>query len=192
MSSKTFASGLGTKIQSQIEPDAATDRMVNAIEQIRLVEKYRNAFEKLEKGSSDVPAFLRHLAPEMIMGLLKTLDHEDASMRLKTAIQQDLLDRAGYGKITKALNVTATVDHTTSKRELVNMIFTKAKKAGIKTRRKDEDEGGGGSDGGDVVDVDAVVQSEPSEAGSSGNSDEIRGEANELASYYRPDSAGDV
>lgn len=189
MSSKTFASGLGTKIQSQIEPDAATDRMVNAIEKMRLVQKYEDAFNKIQKGSSDLPAFLRHLAPEMVMGLLRTLDSEEASMKLKTSIQQDILDRAGYGKITKALNVTASVDHTTSKRELVNMIFTKAKKAGIKTKRKDEDEG----DSGPVIDAESsVVQQSASKAGSSGDADKVRGEAKEFAPHDRPRKPGDV
>lgn len=189
MSSKTFASGLGTKIQSQIEPDAATERMVNAIDKMRLVQKYEDAFNKLTKGASDVPAFLRTLAPEMIMGLLKTLDAEDASARLKTDIQQDLLDRAGYGKITKALNVTATVDHTTSKRELVNMIFTKAKKAGIKTKRKEDDD----ADSGPIIDAESsVVQQDGSKTGSGSNSDKVRGEAKESTPHDRPRKAGDV
>lgn len=58
---------------------------------------------------------------------------ENDKVRLEAA--KDILDRAGYGKTHKvAIAGSINVDHDTSKMELVNLILSSARRAGIKVK----------------------------------------------------------
>lgn len=167
--------GLGTKIQDNRGHGANESNLVNAIDDLRLLEAYRESFKKLSKGTMDLPSFLQQLAPDMIKGLLLTAADEKTTPKLRTQIQQDILDRSGFGKINKAVNITASVDPTTTKRELVNLILTKAKKAGIKTQRKEYEQ-----DSDTTIDVTPRVSKQANAtADSYSDAEQVRGEGQE-------------
>jgi hypothetical protein len=119
----------------------------------------------------DVPAFLRQLAPEMLQGLLLTVE-TTKSDNLKTAIQQDILDRAGYGKVSKAVHVHAPMDHNTTRQELIALVKSKAREAGVQIGNKYENT---------VIDVDAGGVPIPTGVTADGESKQIRSEDDQLA-----------
>lgn len=157
----------GTRVQNRARPGSSEDRVITILEQREYLRKYQSRLDKLASGSLDVPAFLRQLAPEMLQGLLVTAE-TTKSDNLKTAIQQDILDRAGYGKITKAVHVHQPVDHNTTRQELMSLVKSKAREAGIAIKGiKNDDE--------DIIDVSPdVVQQETT--GASDKPDQVRSE----------------
>ena len=170
MSNATLKDGLGTRVQNSHRPDSVEQWMVNSLDRVDLIRRHARAFEKLGEGTMDMPGFLRQLAPDMVFGLLETLSDVKVSQKLKSQIRQDLLDRAGHGKITKAITLNAAVDPQTTKRELINLIMTKAKIAGVAIQRKE-------TEGEDIIDGDAtpVVPKGPPQKSDS-DADQVRSE----------------
>jgi hypothetical protein len=183
MAQRSVRDGLGVGIQENWRPDTTEYLMLRHISQMRDFDRYRPFFEKLAKGSLDMPAFLRQLAPELLLGLLGTLNDPDVSEKLKTNIRQDLLDRAGHGKIAKAINLSGTLDPKTSRRELMNIIMTKAKAAGVVIERKDDE---------NVMDVAPADSKLPNNAATAADCDEVRGEVDEFASNDPSNKGGRV
>lgn len=63
------------------------------------------------------------------------LMHSATDDKIKLAAATDILDRAGHGKTTKHQHGgVVTVDHQASKMELINLILSSARRAGIKTK----------------------------------------------------------
>ncbi len=138
----------GVKIQTSPNNDAATHKMVNMMEDFKNVERYKKNIEKLMKGTLDVPGFLQAVSPQLLVNLLVTAETTE-NEKVKTNIHQDLLDRAGHGKITKGAVLHAgVIDADTTKRELVNLAKSMSKKAGFKVKDESHVEGDV-----DVIDV---------------------------------------
>lgn len=131
-------------------PDRVTHKVVNDIHRKREALAFQENMEKMMQGTLDVPAFLNAIAPNLIKELVTTsVETEDE--KLKTSINQDLLDRAGYGKITKgAVLHQGAIDVSTTKRELVSAVLSLSKKAGIKIKGGHSEVEGDS----DIVDVD--------------------------------------
>jgi len=180
-----FENDLGTKVQSNRRHDGEEMRLIAALEQKRYLEKYEKDLEKLGQGTLDLPAFLRQLAPQMIKNLLITSEKTESD-KLKVDIAQDLLDRAGYGKVQKHAHMHGGLDPKATRREIMSMIRSKARKANItingKVNEKLKD---------DVIDATIArsgmsVSEDP--AGSDCDTDEIFSEGEESTP---PDSSGE-
>lgn len=113
--------------------------LIDLIDKADTIERYEKLINKLNEGTLDTPGFLKALAPQAALELVHIMTNgENEKTRLDAA--KDLLDRAGHGKTQKVAVGHVHVDHTTSKRELINMVLSAARKAGINTVRKDDDE----------------------------------------------------
>lgn len=155
---------IGVRVQQQIRPDAAEYRMIKMMERADKFQDYRHHFERLKKGSLDVPAFFGELSHEAMVVMIESMRAEDPRLAFDAA--KDVLDRAGHGKTQKIAVGHVHVDHQTSKRELINMIMSSAKKAGLDV--KDEEHVQGqleGSCEGDVIDVPHELSNAPAGLG---------------------------
>lgn len=131
----------GTKIQTTPNDDARTNLLVNWIDTQRELDRYQRNLEKLSEGTLDVPGFLKVIAPQMLKKLVYTLE-TCKDEKLRVGIAQDLLDRAGHGKIQKgAVLHQGVIDINTTKTELVNLVLGLSKKAGVKVKKESHVEG---------------------------------------------------
>lgn len=154
----------GTRVQTSKSPDSTEERLIRMLDEKRALEKYEAQIKKLEKGTLDLPGFLKQLSIPMIQKILYTIEvTKDDRLRLTAA--QDLLDRAGYGKINKAVVAHSNLDFRETKRELVNSVITLARKSGIKVKEADYVEGDD-----TVVDVTPSV---PNDSGEKGGGDPV-------------------
>jgi len=105
--------------------------LLGAIEKSDAIKRYDAFLQRFEKGTLDVPAFMREAskhAAVKVLHLMETAEEE----KVQLAAAQDILDRAGFNKTTKHLHASIfQVDHEASKMELVNMILSSAKKVGV-------------------------------------------------------------
>lgn len=139
----------GTKVQSKFHGSEEW-RMVCALDEKRALEKYAQQLESLSKGTLNMPGFFKQLSGPMMQKILYTIETtKDEKLRVSAA--QDILDRAGHGKISKAVVAHQDLGFENTKRELINSVMSLAKKAGIKVKEESYVEGDG-----DVVDVDVV------------------------------------
>jgi len=128
-----LTTGLGQKIQETKDPGQRESWLLNAIEKADTIRKFRKQILDIEKGTLDMPGFLQSLSRQAIMEIaFAMVGSEDEKMRFQAA--KDILDRAGYGKMQKIAVAHAHVDPATTRQELVNMIMTSAKRAGIRTK----------------------------------------------------------
>lgn len=112
------------------------DRLIKLIDIADTLRRYDTLIKKVSKGSLDVPAFLKEVAMDAALQVVHLMNTSvDDKTRLAAAT--DVLDRAGHGKTTKHQHSGGiTVDHQASKMELINMILSSAKRAGIKTKEE--------------------------------------------------------
>jgi hypothetical protein len=122
----------GTKVQAS-SGNSQEARMVRLLDEKATLERYSKQLEKLEQGTLSVPGFLKQLAGPMMQKILYTIE-TTKDERLKVSAAQDLLDRAGHGKVTKAVVAHHDMGFKETKRELVNSVITLARKAGIKVK----------------------------------------------------------
>lgn len=102
------------------------DMMLELIDNKRAVEKLVNWVDKLQNAKTDVQSFFGGLAPEVAIELAAMIFNPKTSEKTKLAAVQDLLDRAGHGKVQK--HALATVDASTSKEAILSLISGKAGK----------------------------------------------------------------
>jgi hypothetical protein len=129
----------GANIQTNPRPDAAEQRMVRMISRVRQFKEYETYFEKLRKGTLDVPGFMQEMTHEALMVLMETMRSEDERLAYDAA--RDVLDRAGHSKTQKIAVGHVHVDHNTSKRELINLIMTSARRAGMEVKDEEHVQG---------------------------------------------------
>lgn len=154
-----FTDRLGTGIQNNRSSNTYEEKMVLMLQRKKVYEaalkEFKDPIDKLKKGSLDVPAFLEELAPQMFEELLYTLQTSE-SEKVRVDVAKDILDRAGYGKINKAVIGSVRVDRHTAKSELINSIISMAKKTDvIKIKENNED----------TIDIDAVDSVSDNEVG---------------------------
>lgn len=114
------------------------NRLIRLIEQADTIKRYEVLMRKISKGTLDVPAFLKEVSMDAALQVVHLM-HSSNDEKVQLAAATDLLDRAGHGKTTKHQHGgVVTVDHQASKMELINLILSSARRAGIETK----DEGG--------------------------------------------------
>jgi hypothetical protein len=114
--------------------------MVRLLDERRALERYEKQLAMLEQGTLSIPGFMKQLAGPMMQKILYTIE-TTKDEKLKVSAAQDLLDRAGHGKVTKAVVAHHDMGFQETKRELVNSVITLARKAGIKVKDESYVEG---------------------------------------------------
>jgi hypothetical protein len=113
-------------------------KLLNLIEQADTIKRYHGTLEKIAKGSLEVPGFIKEVSMNAALTVAHIM-HTSTDEKVQLAAATDLLDRAGYNKSTKVqVGGTITVDHDASKMELINLILSSARRAGIKTAEEKE------------------------------------------------------
>lgn len=131
MARRSDMSGSRKHKASQIE-----SRTLNLIERADTIRRYEALIKKISKGGLDVPAFLKEVSMDAALQVVHLM-HNSVDEKVQLAAATDLLDRAGHGKTTKHQhNGLVTIDHQASKMELINLILSSAKRAGIKTKEE--------------------------------------------------------
>lgn len=125
----------GTKVDEGKKIGRNEDRIIHMMERAQHFRDYNKQFEKLRQGTMSVPAFIQELSHEATMVLVESMRADDPRLAFDAA--RDVLDRAGHGKLQKVAVAHANVDHETSRRELINIIMSSAKKTGIKVKGED-------------------------------------------------------
>jgi hypothetical protein len=117
------------------QADKQEGRLINAIEKVDVLRRYDSFLQKMEKGTLDVPGFMKEVARNAAIKVAQIMDDEEAGAKVQLAAAQDILDRAGYNKTTKHLHagLIGNVDVDSSKMELINIILSSAKKVGFRT-----------------------------------------------------------
>lgn len=107
------------------------DRLISLIEAKGTIERYGKILKKIADGQAGVQDFLKAAS---IDALVVTADimHFGDSDKVRLEASKDILDRAGHGKTQKVqIGGTVHVDHDTSKMELINLIVSSARRAGL-------------------------------------------------------------
>lgn len=113
------------------------DIIAEAIDEKEIILKNVQLLERLSR-TGDVQGFLQDAAPKVAAKLLITALGEKSKLSLEA--QKDILDRAGYGKVTK--HAVAKFDATSSKEAIISSILGSKKdlnKVGIEITDDDED-----------------------------------------------------
>jgi hypothetical protein len=110
------------------------DRLIQLIEAKGTIKRYMAVTDKIADGTLGVPDFFKKAALDAAIVLADIMLYgENDKVKLEAA--RDILDRAGHGKTQKvAVSGHMTVDHDTSKLELMNLILASARRAGIKVK----------------------------------------------------------
>ena len=153
---------LGTKVQNKDQggSDSHHDRLIDMVQSIDTLKKYQESYARLKKGSLDVPAFLQELSIEAVMVVAADLTSDDPDRRSKAA--KDVLDRAGHGKTQKIAVGHMHVDRDTTKRELVNLVMSAAKRTGMAVKEEKSVQGSSDLPSGDTIDAHVLQDGEPS------------------------------
>lgn len=106
--------------QGKYSVNSFEDRMADAIDQKRAIERFMEWKEKLATSKTDIMGFLQGLAPEVAVQMMLTCFDPKVSEKTQFAARQDILDRAGYGKVNK--HAVAAVDETSSKEAIMSLI----------------------------------------------------------------------
>lgn len=112
--------------QEKYTRNSYEDRMIEAMDNKKQILKFMQMVESLEENKLDVQSFFQGMAPQVAKELMFTALSEKTSEKGKIAAMQDVLDRAGYGKITK--HAVASVDASTSRETILALIAGKAGK----------------------------------------------------------------
>lgn len=93
--------------------------MIEAYDNQEALTKFATAIEMLEK-TKDVGAFLGAVSPKMAIELVCLASNGD-NKKVQLSAIQDILDRAGYGKVNK--HAVARVSVTESKDALISLLL---------------------------------------------------------------------
>jgi hypothetical protein len=106
-------------------------RLIQLIEAKDTIERYQKLLKKIDKGTLDVTGFLKAASTDAAI-IMTDLMHGGENDKIKLEAAKEVLDRGGFSKTHKVnLNGQVTVDHNTSKMELINMILSASRRAGI-------------------------------------------------------------
>lgn len=129
------------------------DFVIRNLDKAAVLKRYEDQIRQLEEGTLKLPGFMKQISIQQTLNLL-AIQETTTDAKLATNIAQDLLDRAGYGKISKVAHAHAVADMTETKRELVNKALSLAGKAGFKVKKEKHVEADS-----DVIDVEPSVVS---------------------------------
>lgn len=113
--------------------------IITAIDNFGAIKKYEKLLVKLAT-TKDVNGFLQDIAPNIAAEMLM-LATGDAPEKIKLEAFKDILDRAGYGKVTK--HAVARFDASSSKDAIISSILGAKKdlgKVGIEIVDDDDEE----------------------------------------------------
>jgi len=117
------------------------DRLVEALDQKRMIERYMEHVEPLLRGKMDVQSFFGAISPRMASQLYDLAVNGDSD-KVKLDAIRDILDRAGFSKVQKVAMATASANDP--KDQLVSMIeglVNKSKDMPIEIVDDEEDKG---------------------------------------------------
>lgn len=100
--------------------NSTEDRLIAALDRKRAIERFMEWQEKLESKKTDVMGFFQALAPEVATDLVMMAFDPNVSEKVRLTAQQDILDRAGYGKVNK--HAVAAVDETMPREAIYSII----------------------------------------------------------------------
>lgn len=135
-----FRGGQGP-VQEKGSKEKASDQeahLLRLIDQADAIRRYGKHMVQMNKGTMQVPGFFRAVAHDAAMVMAQLMISGDSD-KIKLEAAKDILDRAGHNKTTKmSIAGQMNVSHETSKLELINIIMSSAKKAGIRTKSDPE------------------------------------------------------
>jgi hypothetical protein len=114
------------------------DNLAKAIDNKNTILRILNVLDRLER-TKDVQGAIQDIAPDVFVDLV-ILAKEAKGEKVKLAAIQDLLDRAGYGKVTK--HAVARFNASDSKEAIISSILGTKKdlsKIGIEITDDDQD-----------------------------------------------------
>lgn len=103
------------------------DRIAQALDHKQELKRYASLLEKLSK-TGDVNGFFQDVAPETAAAMLLQMTNPHTPAKIKVELMKDILDRAGYGKVTK--HAVARFDASASKDEIISRILGSKKDLG--------------------------------------------------------------
>lgn len=127
------------KDQSAHSVNSISDAMVTAIDNRETLGRHERHIQRLQK-TGDVHAFFQDIAPSLALEMMMIATNSE-SEKLKVEALRDLMDRAGYGKVTK--HAVARFDASESKDAIISSILGAKKdlgKMGIEIVDEDNEE----------------------------------------------------
>lgn len=115
-------------------------RIAQALDHKEELKRYAKLLEKLA-NTKDVNGFFQDIAPETAAAMLLQMTNPNTPAKVRAEISKDILDRAGYGKVTK--HAVARFDASASKEEIISRIIGSKKdlgKVGIEITDDDNEE----------------------------------------------------
>lgn len=135
----------GGRDESYHSKNHIDDIMARAIDQRTILTRHADLLNRLAE-TKDVQGFIQDASPEIAHKLFLMAIEDDTPAKVKLEALRDLLDRAGYGKVTK--HAVARFDASTSKDAIISQILgaqKDLKNAGIEIVDEDIEEGSGES-----------------------------------------------
>lgn len=119
---KLYQSSKSDGLSTRNNSNGKEDRLVRALDMKRTIEKFNDLVEKSQNGQIDVGGFFAGVAPDAAMELAHIALSPDSNEKTRLAAITELLDRAGYSKVSKHA-IIGQIDSTSSKRELLASIM---------------------------------------------------------------------
>jgi hypothetical protein len=119
------------------------DNLAVAIDNKNTLLKLQRQLERLQK-TADVKGFIEDIAPDTVVQLAMIAHDANTSEKVRLAAIQDILDRAGYNKVTKT--AVARIDASESKEAIIASIYgakKELKAVGLEITDEDEDQSQG-------------------------------------------------
>lgn len=152
---------LGVKVQEHRDPGKQESHLISMIERADAIRWMQKQMGKAKKGTLDVPQCLNALSMRAVLEVGHLLTAEETPDKLRFEVAKDVMDRAGHGKTQKIAVGHMHIDPQATKTELINMIMSSAKSAGIDTKEEAYVEG---SDY-DVIDAELSDNQDNKDAG---------------------------
>ena len=106
------------------------DDLIDAIDQARVIEKYAKEIKDLRENKIDMTEFMEKMSVPAMVTLIYAMN-STTSLKDKASIAQDILDRAGHGKINKMAIASRSFDKKSSEDELISHILGMARGTNI-------------------------------------------------------------
>jgi hypothetical protein len=109
-------------------------QLLKLIDQKDTIKRYAELLEKVSRGTLDTPGFIKQISMDAALRVAHIM-HTSPDEKVQLSAATEILDRAGVGRTTKVqVGGGLTVDHDTSKMELINLILSSAAKHGLKVK----------------------------------------------------------
>lgn len=137
---KVYNEPMMTRQDGKYSTNSKEDRMLEAFDTKRSLEKLIDWVDKLDSGKADVTNFFGGLAPEAAIELAQLMFSKNTGEKVRLEAIKSWLDRAGYGAVSK--HAIAQVDADAPKEAIINLIMGKKGKLGeeIEIVEDDDDE----------------------------------------------------